>query len=148
MSEPLTTWFCDSCDDPITDLDASLLTWDSDEGGRATEFRIVHKNMDGRDCDDPRFSSSTELSNYVGPAGLAALLSFLSAGPLIGKLDSFPIVANFDQFVDVVRRLHTPWYEEARRRFQEESVREALGDASETLPYLPEVLKRVATQNL
>jgi len=153
MDKPLTTWYCDSCGGPITDLTQSLLTWDTDDTGRATEFRIVHKSMGGRQCDpyrapSPRFTSSNELSNYVGADGLAALLSFLSAGPLIGKTASFPRVADFDQFVDVVRRLQTPWYEEARSHFAEEEVRDALEDASETLPYLSDVLRRIVTGTL
>lgn len=148
MPEPLTTWFCDSCQEPITELNTALLAWDEDEDGRAREFLIVHKNMNGRQCDpqqsrSPRFSSSNELEECVGPNGLTELLSLLSPGPLAGEQDGFPRVANFDQFVDVVRRLHTPWYEEARRRFDDESVRERY-DVNEVYPYQSEALRRIA----
>jgi hypothetical protein len=135
------------CGQDITDPSMALVTWQSDRGSNAREFRIVHKGM----CDpgaDVGYVQSVELGNFLGPDGVAYLLSMLSLGPLKGPGESMPEVSDFDGYVDLFRRVQTPWYEEARRRFDEEAVINWLSDASEVLPYHPDVLERIARGTL
>jgi hypothetical protein len=42
------------------------------------------------------------------------MLSWLSAGPMLGGGSCKVEPGGMDEFVDLVRRLHVPWYEEAR----------------------------------
>lgn len=58
---------------------------------------------------------------------LAMLLSWLSHGPLVGPSETMPEVHDFDEYVNLVRRLHTPYYEEARGRFSDDDMTLARG---------------------
>src|SRR5689334_15320592 len=76
MTNPLTVWQCDTCGDDITEPVKALVTW-RNEGRRAYDFRIVHKNMDGRRCDpgaERGFQQSTNLSSFLGIEGLTYAL--------------------------------------------------------------------------
>jgi hypothetical protein len=57
-------------------------------------------------------------------------------------------VADFNGFVDLVRRTQTPWYEEARPFWDTEHTRDWLADANEVYPYSPRVLEQIAKQEL
>jgi hypothetical protein len=147
--QPLTTWICDTCGEEMTDPNTSLMTWTEDDQGRAVEFLLVHKNIDGRTCDPGArsgFVSNLELSAGLGEDGAAYLLSLLSVGPLKGNGSCK--VANMSGWVDLFRRLQTPWYEEARPHFDDEKTRHWLDDANEVLPYMPEVLEKIAKGTL
>jgi hypothetical protein len=148
---PLDAWTCDSCGDLITDPERGLVTWRHDADGKYYDFILVHKNIDGFNCDPGHrngYSQSVSIDHYLGDTGQAALMAFLSVGPM--KNDGHPRVEvkDFDGFVDLFRRLQTPWYEESRSRFDDEDVQLALGDANEYLPYMPEVLERIANRTL
>lgn len=142
-------WYCDSCGEAITDPNLSLATWREDKDLRGYDYRIVHKNTGGRSCDPGSpagFRASTEVSNYLGADGLAELLAHLSLGPLIASSgDSLCRVADMDGFVDLIRRMQAPYYEEARRHFGCEAVRQEYGDANQMLPYTPRSLQHIAT---
>lgn len=149
---PLTVWKCDTCGDDITDPSTGIVTYRRDDERRASDFRIVHKNIPGtrRRCDPEAaegFIDSTELSSLLGANGLADLLSLLSAGPFSG-LRGVVRVADFDGYVDLVRRVQTPWYEEARPFCSTEHTRELIGGANYTYPYLPDTLERIADQKI
>lgn len=148
---PLTTWICDTCGGTIDNPGRAIVTWRDDHDLRAYEFLLVHKNIDGFNCDPGSlagFSSSLDLDGLLGVDGAAWLLALLSAGPLKEPSDFMPRVKDFDGFVDLFRRLHTPWYEEARQRFNEGSVRDQLSDANEVLPYTERVLKAIAEDEM
>lgn len=146
---PLDSWTCDACGDEITNKKLGLLTW-RETDFNAHDFLIVHKNVDGRTC-DPGFgngyASSIVLDNATGPVGQSLLLAMLSVGPLKGGSNT-PKIQNFDQFVEVFRRLQTAWYEEARPHLADELTHHWLGDANEYFPYTPEVLERIAKGTL
>lgn len=146
-SLPLQSWTCDSCGGQIDDANMSLVVWREDEQGRGYDYQIVHKNTDGRKCDpgdQGGFEDSLEVSNFLGPNGASELLAMLSNGPIANSAQGMPEVANFDQFVDLFRRLQTPWYEEARSRFAEDDIQEDFGSASPAYPYHPDNLERIA----
>jgi hypothetical protein len=148
VTTPLTVWICDTCGENITAPGKAIVTWREDDS-LGSDFRIVHKNMDGRRCDpgvEGGFRLSTELLSFLGADGLAYAMSLLSAGPIMG--DSALRVRDFDGFVDLVRRTQTPWYEEARPFWQTEDTQHWLADANEVYPYCPDVLRRIAEQEL
>ncbi|WP_145238531.1 hypothetical protein [Prescottella equi] len=143
MNSP-SVWTCDSCSGDVT-LDGMGLVvarHDSTLPNRPlSDWKIVHKG----ECDPTAqagFMFNLDLKDMVGPEGHARLLSMLSAGPLQGGGPSNRIV-DFDGFVDIFRRLHTPFYEEARRRFDDPDVQERFSAANEVLPYLPDVLETI-----
>ncbi len=150
---PLASWTCDVCGEQITDPDTGLVTWRTrnDEGRTAHDFLVVHKNMDGYGCDPEArqgYTSNLDISAFLGDEGQARLLSMLNAGPLIASDRCEVLPQDMAGFVDLFRRMQTPWYEEARSRWADEDVQHWLGDASEVYPYQPEVLQRVAEHRL
>lgn len=148
--KPLDEWVCDSCSQPITDPSMALVVWRSDAPGRKEwDFKIVHKG----ECDPGAangYQSNLELDSFLGPNGLAMLLSWLAGGPVHGPYENGSRVASsaLYEFVDLVRRVQTPGYEQARARFQDEDVQHWLDDANEYLPYLPEVLEQIINRKL
>jgi hypothetical protein len=140
-SEPLTIWICDNCGNPIDRIQEGYVVWrliNDKYGG----FMIVHQDR----CDPGSgqgYTHSLALEDFLGAKGLARLLAWLSLGPLRGPSDDRPRVHDLDEYVDLVRRVQTPYYEEARHRFADEDVQYNLGDANEYAPYLPEVLKGI-----
>lgn len=149
MATPLTAWKCDRCQEDITDPGIAVVTYRRDDQRRAYDFLLVHKNLDGRRCDpdnDDGYIESIALSQLLGADGLTDLLSFLSAGPYSGDRGVVR-VADFDGYVDLVRRVQIPFYEEARQYWHTERTRELLGGASYAYPYLPDLLEHIANQD-
>ncbi|MBG6060148.1 hypothetical protein RCH16_003623 [Cryobacterium sp. MP_M5] len=138
--EPLTTWICDTCGDAIEDATKGLVVWNSDESLRKDGFKIVHK---GKHCDLDRRMQSLEVAHFVGQKGQASLTSWLSYGPIKNHGNSARIL-DMDAYVDLFRRLQTPWYEEARPYFQSEAIQEVWGDSNEGFPYGPDSLQQIA----
>ena len=105
---PLEQWYCDTCDEIIERATDGLLIHRV-EAGRASAFKIVHAG-----CDDPECKEKHPLKDWVGPKGLAQLLGLLDPG--VHHLPTFegPKVADVREWVDLVRRLQLPHYEEAR----------------------------------
>lgn len=140
MPSPLTTWTCDTCGDPV-DAEEGYVIW-KDTAGQAHDFRIIHKKR----CDDKDLQSSLPLADLIGPAGLAKLLSFLSYGRL-EQMKAEPArpdrIGDIDEFVDFVRRVQTPYYEQARPLFSDYQVQERMADWNEVAPYLPEELEKL-----
>ncbi len=149
MTLPLTVWKCDTCGDDVHPKDA-IVIW-KNVNRRRYDFRIVHQDKGHLryGCDpghDNGFRQFDHLSRFLGADGLSYALSLLSPGPVMGG--TAVLVDDFNGFVDLVRRTQTPWYEEARLHWQTEQTQDWLDDASESYPYRPDVLKRIAQQEL
>lgn len=139
--KPLTYWYCDNCGEKIDDPGKGYVIWRSDQDRFYYDFRIIHQAR----CDDKAFGSSKALNELLGPEGATYLLSFLSYGLLHTSMgrDSVCRIKDMDGFVDLFRRLQTPFYEQARRHFQDEKIVENHYDSSESYPYFPENLKKI-----
>lgn len=140
--KPLTKWRCDVCGEPIKSVDEGYVTWHGpSKSGAPYGFKIIHQGK----CDDRRANLSAALRDYVGTDGLAKLLSILSIGPLKTAQGQSPrVVGDLDELVDFMRRVQTPYYEEARQRFSEEEVMHDFYDSNEVAPYLQSRLKTIA----
>ncbi|MCK2240873.1 MULTISPECIES: hypothetical protein [unclassified Crossiella] len=154
---PLDSWSCDACGKPITSApNDGIVVWRTREtDGRYLDhdFKIVHKTIEPdpvpHRCDPGNaggYDAHIDLTVLLGADGLAWLLSWLSAGPFLGG--GHLQVADLDEYVNLVRRLQTPYYEQARQNFNDEAVRDILCDASEVAPYLPDTLHRIAAGTL
>ena len=141
MTGPLKSWRCDSCGDEINDPSTALVIARYDDL-KPFDWLIVHK---GDSCDpgaSAGYMLNVSLSSFLGEEGLAHLLALLSPGPIKGG--SGCRIANFEQYVDLVRRVQTPYYEEARTKFDDEDVHHQFGDANEYYPYVPKSLRNIA----
>lgn len=140
-------WLCDTCGQIIKRARDGYVVWRKPTAQAPTaDYRIIHQGQ----CDpgsSAGFTSSLALTDLLGAEGLAWLLAWLSPGPLLGPSDPQP-PQDLDAYVDLVRRLQTPWYEQARPRFQDTKVLQDLAGANEIYPYLPTTLRRIAERDL
>jgi len=105
-------------------------------------FKIVHQTV----CDQDNQNASADLGDFFGVEGLTYLLTFLSSGPdnVGGKKGQLPIGKNLDGYVDFVRRVQVPYYEEARLTFRDPEYLEHVREHGAT--YTPDKLAEVVRQ--
>jgi hypothetical protein len=116
--EPLKEWICDECGTVVTVDDGTVL-WNRAHPGDGqlpafhTDFVIVHNKCDKNESTRLQ---SLHLDELVGPKGLMRLTEMLSGGPFQQGMTYLPN-PDYKSYVDLFRRLHVPYYEEARRFF-------------------------------
>ena len=140
-NKPLTRWRCDRCGEWIEDASKGYVIWGS-HGDTKPDFEIIHQGK----CDNDAKPRSQPLNDFLGSDGLARLTSMLSYGIVRdceppGDLHR---VHDLDQFVDFMRRVQLPNYEEARSYLLSAEAKEELSSASESYPYLQKHLKDAA----
>lgn len=125
MLTPLKQWICDTCGQIIESPEHGWLEWRQDENHKAFDFRIVHHVVHSPYGPDGDCYQSDELHNhltrFVGEDGLAYLLNFLDPGHHISPDYTGPRVSDMRGFVELIRRLHMQYYEEARQFFDKAS---------------------------
>ena len=127
MLAPLEQWTCDTCGEVIETARDGYLEWlhgGIDDLFTAHGFRIVHHSP--RSPGQPhgncyRYSNypnrqDLHLDAFVGADGLGTLLSLLA--PAQGDDSTRMKARDPNEAVEVIRRLHLPHYEEARRYFE------------------------------
>ncbi|PCH49311.1 MAG: hypothetical protein COC22_06810 [Flavobacteriaceae bacterium] len=141
MDKPLTKWYCDVCGEKIENINQGYVIWKSTEDMKNQDYKIIHQTK----CDIKAYPASAALEDFIGDEGLAYLLSKLSIGPIKEALSqgSYCQIRNNDEFVDFMRRVQTPFYEEARRHFKNPDLLENYCDSNEVSPYCPSDLKQI-----
>lgn len=155
MLQPLQQWICDTCGELISEPGHGYVEWlrgGADYVRDAHEFRIVHHAphspsfSKGHDCyrhtNEPG-RCDLPLENFVGHKGMVMLLRFLDVGPYHNFEYEGPSVADgaMRDFVQTMRRLHLPYYEEARLYWAEALSDGFFDGANEVWIYLPDTLK-------
>ncbi len=113
--EPLEQWYCDSCGEVIETVNEGWLEWYRDikeksHNNKGKGFRIVHHD---KRCmynskamyQQGKLTADMHLDDYTGPNGLVNLLSKIQ----------YEYVEDDAELVEIIRRLHVPYYEEARK---------------------------------
>ena len=144
MLKPLEQWACDVCGQIINSPSEAYVIWKHDSELGAHSFKIIHH----ADCDLKDHEASMPIRDFIGTDGLTYLLSFWSIGPVmrLNGMSRSRGVADDNELVDLVRRLHTPHYEEARQHFSNPRALYHLGDANEYYPYMVETLQSIAQE--
>jgi hypothetical protein len=141
--KPLSRWRCDVCRELIEKPEEGYVVWNWDQNGQNADFKVIHHMR----CDDNSSPASLALPDLLGHDGAAKMLSWLSVGPVIiannGGQGETRGVADIDEFVDLFRRLQTPFYEEARPAFKNYDVLADLADANEVFPYTQYALRKI-----
>ena len=119
-------WWCDSCGEPITSIDAGWVEWLSSEGDSGEDvlsgLQLVHHgsvlpNGAGQSCRYDRLKEfrnrktiveGLPLERFVGPDGLMMLFSFLAAGNLPQE-----------EILELAKRVQIPGYELTRSLLRE-----------------------------
>lgn len=154
--QPLEQWICDRCDVLIANVDDGWLEWISDSQNRKSHsFKIVHHisaspRRPNRDCyhySGRRDRADNHLIHFVGPAGLANLLSFIDMGPYLDPDgENVPRVSDLREFTELARRLFLPYYEEARLYWPLAVEDGYFLGVNEVSMYLPDTLKSLVSR--
>lgn len=141
MDEPLTKWYCDVCGEVIEDAGKGYVIWEQSSNMKDHGFKIIHQTK----CDLREYRSSFALGDFIGSDGLAYLLTFLSPGVIKRRLGEKPhcYIEDMDEFVDFVRQVQTPYYEEARRLFGNSDLLEDHDDDNQLGPYTQSSLRTI-----
>jgi hypothetical protein len=139
---PLAEWTCDTCHKSVT-VENGVLEWLSSPKKGPNSFRVVHSSNNCRRHAHDLDCSDAELQQFVGPDGLQNFLSMLAIGPILdpnGKGRNAPDMASF---VDTVRRLQIPLYEEARHYFGDAMNDGYFSDQNEYTIFLPRTCEAI-----
>ncbi|MCK5212865.1 MAG: hypothetical protein KAQ74_02990 [Dehalococcoidia bacterium] len=116
MLEPLLQWCCDSCGGIINGAHDAYMEWAIDQRTQKVSGpRIVHKSRECTYGDKDlatawRTPAHIALETIVGIERLPALIELLNDMIASGWVDT----EDGQSFVEVVRRVQLPYYEEAR----------------------------------
>ena len=131
---PVKQWICDECNEIIKKPEDGWLEWE-DSQGKKGNFRIVHhktaspKAPHGDCYMKNKPVGDMHLHQFCGDDGLSALLTMFSD------------VEKPDELVDIIRRLHTPSYEEAKLYWSDAQDGGYFDSANEVSPYLQKSLE-------
>jgi hypothetical protein len=141
--KPLQEWVCDICG-KLVDIDSGWVEWLSPLGGGPHSFRIEHNREQCHQHTDAPDRSDTHLHVFLGTEGLQFFLSMLDVGLLLDPSgDHMRTLPEMRSFVDTVRRLHIPYYEEARQYFSKVDADGQFSGQNEVSVFLPETCKAI-----
>lgn len=142
---PLQQWICDECGKIIKKPEDGWLEWleGVTESIQPYGFRIVHHQLASpqKGCYykatkvNPAFISDGHLDWYLGHDGLAQLLVFFDDGNRNAKDQT--------ELAEIIRRLHLPYYEEARLCFQAAHADGYTDGFNEYAIYMQDTMKRI-----
>jgi hypothetical protein len=160
MLEPLKSWICDECGELVRDERDGFVEWLSGysfpEGSTESDqegphgFRIVHvtsaspRAPHGGEC--YRYSASPQrndlpLREFLGAHGLVVLLSKVDVGSFHDPDRRTRPAKDLREWATLVRRLHLPYYEEARLYFDRAESDGFWDGANEIYVYMPANLR-------
>ncbi len=148
MLKPLVNFYCDACGELIHEPSHGYVEWtwtEEDDQRLDSGWRIVHHPLhsprpNGCYADLPL---STALDEYLSSDGQARLLAFLDVGRHIRTSERRNRVKDMEEYVEFVRRLTLPHYEEARRYWSRAEQDGYFDGASEVWPYTQVALKEM-----
>jgi hypothetical protein len=150
--KPLAQWLCDTCGEVIDGPKAGWLEWIQHGEAKASGFRICHhapasprrKKRGDEGCyqySNAEGRHDNHLDSFVGPDGLSALIAMVDAGSLHDQSGADVPQAGVREWLEIVRRLHTPHYEEARRYFAKAASDGFFDGCNELYPYTQSTLE-------
>ena len=147
--KPLQQWVCDTCGEIIEKPEDGYVQFGPFGPMTGyTDFIIVHhlsasprKNICRDGC--YKYHSDIDLSHYLGTNGISSLLALVDPGVLMRPVLPTASTSDFRKWVELFRRLQTPYYEEARLYFDRAYNDGFFDGANEIWPYLPDTLRYI-----
>jgi len=156
MLEPQQQYICDYCGELISSTEEGYVEWLSErneETGRSEYhgFKIVHHKLfsPNKDAGGSNLYTHTPgrsdwpLRDFTGEAKMAHILSLIDVGPYHDPDFGGPRVRDVREYIEFVRRLTIPYYEEARQYWGKALDDGYFASANEVWIYLPENLKEL-----
>ena len=146
--KPLKQWYCDVCGKVIKKPEDGYVIWSEDDDFNVIDIKIIHQNREeggrivGCDRDDPRYSCSLPLDSFLGDNGKAELLAMVDPGPRFCS-EYKSRITDKRMFLEFVKRVQLPYYEEARFYMKSEAGARILDGANEVNAILPRTLKAI-----
>jgi hypothetical protein len=146
--KPLQEWICDTCGDKLVAEDG-WIEWldpvDQHQGPHA--FRIVHWGGPCYKHENHSACSDSHLDEFLGFDGLQKFLAMLDVGRILDPLgNAIPRLPELRSFSDVIRRLHIPYYEEARLHFDAAIASGDFNSYNEYSIFFPETCAAIIEQ--
>lgn len=159
MLTPLNQFICDHCGQVIEKPEEGFVEWETrrDSSGIFIQsgFKIVHhyayspkKDSSDSGCyhhDKSEFRSDNHLEYFLGEGKMAQLFYFLDFGEPFSA-DIRTKVKDMREYVDFVKRLTIPYYEEARKYMAQAEQDGLYSDCSPTSLYTPSKLKSIVQE--
>jgi hypothetical protein len=149
---PLKQWVCDTCHEVIEFPEHGYVEYKVDDDPFLRHsFRVVHqaphspRRAGGANC----YYSNSErggdwaLADCLGPRGLILLTSWIDPGREFIREFKAPQVRDMRDWVVLMRRLHVPFYEEARFFFQQAHRDGNMGGWNDFSFYTPKGLQEI-----
>lgn len=151
---PLMQWVCDTCKEIIEEPGHGYVEykWDPDSDFLLRYgFRVVHQALhspyrkNGANCYYPNNERGGDwaLTDCLGERGIVLLTSWIDPGKEFARSFHASGVKDLREWVVVMRRLHVPFYEEARFFFSQAHSDDNMGGSNELLFYSPKGLQKI-----
>lgn len=145
---PLQQWVCDTCGGVINSPEEGYIQWKRRGGNLCIEdIKIVHHKLHsplvskGNDKGCYVYDADSDLKSFTGVMGIIEMLSLLDPGKnFLPVLDT---QAEVRIWVETMRRLQIPHYEEARRYMAVAKSNGDLGGVNEVAIYTPDFLQKL-----
>lgn len=141
---PLKQWICDVCGEIIESPKDGYVQFNRNKDGQYDDFIIVHhktkspRKHSANGC--YKYSCDTDLTDFIGERGIIEALSLMDPGKY--HMPTFkPFVSDIRKWLDFIRRLQIPHYEEARLYWDKAKCDGFIADANEIMIYTPRFLK-------
>jgi len=141
--KPLEEWICDKCSQVIEGPENGYMEWIHFAGKKAYGFKIVHHGGECYHYNHHEGRSDSSLDDFIGDKGLTTLLSMIHPGKRHMPDSNEVQIENPVEFLEVVRRLHIPYFEEARLYWSNAQEHGFFDGANEVWLYLPNTLKNI-----
>jgi hypothetical protein len=149
---PLKQWICDTCHEIIKQPEHGYVEYKMDRDSLLYHgFRIVHHaphspyRKDGANCyySNNERGGDMALTDCLGAHGLVLLTSWIDPGKEFTRKFEKPGVKDLREWVVLMRRLHVPYYEEARFFFGQAHSDGNMGNSNQVYFYSPEGLQEM-----
>ena len=138
MLKPLQEFVCDVCDRVIDSPQKGMLNANS-KNSQIHDWQIVHHKT----CDDMNRNWSMHLDHLVGIDNVGEMINHIHPGPVTDPTGKAEVdFADNVKFAEVMRRLYVPYYEEARRYF-DQAVSDGILDGNSSGIVSPKILKNI-----
>lgn len=147
MLKPLEQFVCDACRQVIETAGDGWFEWCEDGERQAHSFRIVHHRPECRSSPETPGLRQHRLDELVGIGNMTRLYGLFDVGlPEEGAVKTLATLLDRHEFTDLLLRLTSRYYDEARQYWQQARAAGFFEGSSEAMIYQPSTFKKIIEQ--